>query len=68
LIVDETDWRKRGKEVDSDRIVKLRVLYTEREIREVIKRSGGYWDREMRVWKLRYREVRRLGLEGRVTE
>jgi len=68
LIVDEVEWFRRQERGMINKVVKLRILYEERELREAIKRSGGFWDRELRVWKLRYGEVLRLGLEARVTE
>jgi hypothetical protein len=68
LIVSERERKGGGGTPPGDRLVKLRVLYQEWELREVIKRAGGYWDRKDRVWFLRYSEVEKLGLEGRVTE
>lgn len=68
IIVDEVEWLSRHEKAMADRVVRLRISYEERELREAVKRSGGFWDRELRVWKLRYGEVLRLGLEDRVTE
>ena len=65
LIVDE--WSDREAE-PADSWVKLRVAYEERGIRALVKSAGGYWDREKRLWWLRIEEVKRLGLEGRVTD
>jgi hypothetical protein len=68
IIVDEVEWLSRYEKGVADRVVKLRISYEERELREAIKCNGGFWDREMRVWRLRYSEVLRLGLGERVTE
>ncbi|UCF65883.1 MAG: hypothetical protein JSW33_01285 [bacterium] len=65
LIVDERPGRTAGP---AEIWVKLRVAYHEREIRALVKSAGGYWDREKRLWWLRIEEVKRLGLECRVTD
>ena len=65
LIVDE--WPDSARE-PAKRWVGLRVAYQEWGLRELVKSAGGYWDREKRLWWLRIEEVKRLGLEGRVTD
>jgi hypothetical protein len=31
-----------------------------------VKKAGGVWDAERKVWELAYEQVERLGLEGRI--
>jgi hypothetical protein len=65
LIIDE--WSDSAGSL-SDAWAKVRIGYSERGLRDLVKLAGGYWDREKRVWWLRIVEVKRLGLEGRVTD
>ena len=65
LIVDE--WTDSAERRDDD-WVKVRIGYYEQGLRALVKSAGGNWDREKRVWWLRIMEVKRLGLEGRVTD
>lgn len=65
LIVEEVEWERR---LSVERVVGVRIRYEERELRELVKRAGGRWDGERRVWRLPFREVKRMHLEGRVTD
>jgi len=66
LIVGETDWLPPASEKQHDSVVSLRVAAFEREVREQVKRAGGVWKPERRVWELRYDQVVLLGLEERI--
>jgi hypothetical protein len=65
LVVEEVEWERRAK---VEKLVDLKIRYHEQVLREAVKRAGGRWDGERKVWLLPIREVKRLGLEGRVTE
>jgi hypothetical protein len=65
LLVEEVEWERRSK---IEKIVSLKIRYHEQILREAVKRAGGKWDGERKVWLLPLGEVKRLGLEGRVTE
>ena len=65
LIIDE--WSDSADPRDGE-WTKVRIGYYERGLRDLVKSAGGYWDREKRLWWLRIVEVKRLGLEGRVTD
>ena len=45
-----------------------RVGFTEIEVREQVKQAGGKWNRNRRVWELRYAQVIALKLEPRIVE
>lgn len=62
-IVDEVDWQPLP---DPEEVVGVRVIYGEYELSRRVKQAGGVWNREKRVWELRYQEVVVLGLEARV--
>ena len=66
LIEEESAWEPRGGWTDPDELVEIRVEYREHEVREEVKRAGGWWIAGRRVWRLpRYRAAQ-LGLEGRI--
>ena len=61
------EWPESVEQRESD-WARLKIGYYERDLRDLVKSAGGYWDREKRVWWLRMVEVKRLGLESRVTD
>lgn len=63
LIVEETDWEPRPRD---DEVVGVRVAYEETALRQQVKRAGGRWNGERKVWELPYRQVKALSLEKRV--
>ncbi len=67
LIVAEHDWEPCAHFSD-DQIVGLRVAFAEVVIRDRLKRAGGRWDPERRLWRLRYDLVVALGLNNRIVE
>ena len=61
VVMDERTWRPR-----STTRVGVRVVWGEAEIAGRVKRAGGEWDSQRKVWALPAGEVRRLGLEDRM--
>ena len=68
LIVEEVDWQPRPKRPSPDTRVGVRVEWGEAELGRQVKHAGGTWDRQRRVWDLRYDKVVELGLEGRIVQ
>jgi len=66
LIVEEGDGMPQATSKAGDRRVSLRGAVSELDIRAQVKRAGGIWQRDRRVWDLRYDQVVALGLEGRI--
>jgi len=59
--------KKRFKTVDPprfahDHIVGLRVAFADVAVRDQVKRAGGTWNPDRRVWQVRYDRVIALGL------
>lgn len=67
LIVDEQDWIP-GVTIPADRRVALKIAFGESELREQIKRAGGYWNPEQKAWMLTYHKVLQMGLERRMVD
>jgi len=66
LIVDESSWEKKKKEVALNNLVEIRVGYEEIELREKIKAKGAKWNKIKKVWQLSYKDVVGLDLTDRV--
>jgi hypothetical protein len=66
LIVEEQEWNKNYNRIPANKIVKLRIEYSEVEKRHLVRAAGGKWNRDDRLWELPYREAVSLGLENRM--
>jgi hypothetical protein len=67
LIVEEKD-RFPGAISYPEKKAFVRISYGEAELRELLKRSGGYWHPDKKAWHLSYRKVVELGLEKRMLD
>lgn len=63
LIVDEGPWEPQPRKE-----VKVRVGLSERTLQARVKRAGGRWDPDEKVWWLTYSGVKALDLDGRLVE
>jgi hypothetical protein len=50
----------------AEQIVEIKVEYEEEELRTQVKAAGGKWNPEKKVWEIKYKEVKKLGLEERI--
>lgn len=66
LLVAERDWEPPGPRFAHDQIVGLRIAFAEVEVRDRVKRAGGAWNPERRIWQLRHDRVVALGLKARI--
>ncbi|MEZ5541966.1 MAG: hypothetical protein R3F42_07975 [Pseudomonadota bacterium] len=67
LIVEEKDWLP-GVRIPAQRRVYFRLGCGERELRDLVKQAGGYWNPERMAWNLPYGKVLELGLEQRILD
>jgi len=67
LIVDEQDWIP-GVIIPVDHPVALKIGFGETELRQQIKKAGGYWNPQQKAWILAYRKVLQMGLEQRMMD
>jgi len=68
LVVAERDWEPPRPRFAHDRIVGLRIAYTDVAVRGRVKQAGGTWNPERGVWQLRYDRVVALGLKSRIVD
>lgn len=57
-----------GVTIPADRRVALEIGFGETELRERVKKAGGYWNSEKKAWILPYHKVLKMGLERRMID
>jgi hypothetical protein len=66
LIVEETAWQPKPKRPTGGTIVEIKVGWGEVEVGRQVKRAGGKWNPQKKVWELRYDQAVRLGLREQI--
>ncbi len=66
--MEESAWEPKARRRVGDSLVRIRVGLPEVEVRGQVKRAGGTWDPQRRVWELRYDRAVALGLKGRIVD
>lgn len=67
LIVEEIDWQPRAR-LKPDTVVGVRVRWGEAELAGRVRRAGGKWNRETRLWELRYDRAVQLEIQDRIEQ
>ncbi|MBD3224729.1 MAG: hypothetical protein GF313_08365 [Caldithrix sp.] len=68
LVVDEFPRHFKTKKPNPDEKQYIRIGYHEKDLREKIKKAGGWWKAEEKLWELPYKDVIRLDLEDRMIQ
>ena len=68
LIEEEQDWRPDKRRIPVNKIVKVKIAYGEIELGKLMRRMGGRWNREEKVWEIPYLHAVNLGLQDRIVE
>lgn len=74
LIVEERSWTPRPrvgarvKARNAHDLVGVRIAFNETELRRRAKDAGAIWRPRHRLWEMRWKSVRELGLENRVAK
>lgn len=63
LKIDEVPWKP---EPTKDEIVLIRVQWNEKKVQKQVKKAGRRWDKERKIWLLRYGKLKDLGLTSRM--
>lgn len=63
LIIEERAWRPRPK---PEELVFVRVGGGEYELQRSLRKAGGEWRRDRRLWQVQYKRVVELGLQERI--
>ena len=68
LLVAEGHWEPPPPRFPPDQVVDLRVSFADAAIRDRVKRAGGTWNPDRKIWQLRYDRVVALGLTRRIVD
>ncbi len=68
IIVDRSEWGPKFKKIPKNKLVGISVGIDEINVRRLVKKAGGRWNRNKRVWELPYGEILSLGLSKRIVE
>jgi len=66
LIVEEAAWTPPPVPFAAKATVGVRVALAEVELQRRVKQAGGKWNPARRLWELRYDQVIKLGIKGRI--
>lgn len=66
IIIESSFWEPEGEKKGEEKKVEIKVGYNEMELRAKVKAAGGRWNAGKKVWEIRYREAKKLGLTGRI--
>ena len=66
LIIEESSWEPPARPFSDDEIVHLRIEFNETHWRDRVKSAGGRWNPKLKLWEIKYAQVRKLGLTDRI--
>jgi hypothetical protein len=66
LIVESAPWIHSADQIAPDAIVGIKVAFAEADLQRQVKQAGGKWNRECRLWDIRYDQVVALKLTERI--
>lgn len=66
LIIDEKDWEPGDELYLKNPVVCIQIKGFEQDLRRRIKASGGVWLPERQLWRVRFKDVLRMGLKKRI--
>jgi hypothetical protein len=75
-IVEESDWdpfesekeinHVKQKTASDDHLIGIKIAYNEKELRDTIKKEGGIWDNQQKVWFISLQKAVELDLINRI--
>jgi len=66
LIVETVPWTPHSEPIRSDFIVGVKVELQEVNLQKQIRQAGGKWNRQLRLWEIRYDQAVALSLQARI--
>jgi hypothetical protein len=68
IIVDRKRWTPPSNPFAPDDLVPVKIAFTEVDLKEIAKASGGRWDPQAKLWFVRYDRVKGTALEGNLVK
>ncbi|MEO6725462.1 MAG: hypothetical protein ABIP14_09175 [Blastocatellia bacterium] len=66
LIVETAPWTPKPKQVRPDAVVGVKVELEEVKLQKQIRQADGKWNRQLRLWEIRYDQAVALDLQARI--
>ena len=66
LIVEKTAWRPPVRKFTDNDLVPVRISFTEKELKELAKAAKGRWNPEVKLWFIRYGNIKGTALEKHI--
>ena len=66
LIVEEKYHQVNSNKTPANKIMYLRIGFSEKYLRKLVKESGGRWNARKNAWELSYGQIKSMGLEERI--
>lgn len=66
LIVETIPWKPKLDKIHPDAIVGVKVELQETKLQKQIREAGGKWNRQLRLWEIRYDQAVKLELQARI--
>ena len=66
LIAETIAWIPQPEKIRSDALVGVKVELEEVKLQKQIRQAGGKWNRQLRLWEIRYDQVVALDLQARI--
>ena len=66
LIIEESSWQPPARIFQDDEVVLIRIEFSETHWRDRVKSAGGKWNPNLKLWEIKYGQVRKLGLTDRI--
>jgi hypothetical protein len=66
LILEESSWQPPVRPFQDDEPVLIRIEFSETYWRDRVKSAGGKWNSNLKLWEIKYGQVRKLGLTDRI--
>ena len=66
LIVETTPWIPKTKQARPDAMVGVKVELEEVKLQKQLRQAGGKWNRQLRLWEIRYDQAVALDLQARI--
>ncbi len=68
LVIEESVWQSPAPPFQGYEIVPIRIEFNEIHWRDRVKSAGGKWNPNLKLWELKYGQVRNLGLTDRIQQ
>jgi len=66
LVIEKTNWEPQPEKLSEDSLVAVKIKGYETELRKQVKRAGGTWKPDQKLWYVRYGTIKGTPLEKHI--